>query len=101
MIGLSAIGRGYEMIAAKNLTPHIGAEISGIALSGPIDAAAAAELSRLWLEHVILVFRGQKLDQEALLRVTGHFGTPAKLARPKAFHPVGYGRLMEGIMLIS
>ncbi len=89
------------MIAAKTLTPHIGAQVTGIDLSGPIDEKTQTELKRLWLEHVILVFRGQKLDQEALLRVTGYFGTPAKLARPKAFHPVGYGRLLEGIMLIS
>ncbi len=86
---------------ARPLTKHIGAEVGGIDLRQPAGEADQAELRRLWLEHVILVFRGQNLAQEDLLRVASYFGTVGKLVRPKEFRPPGYDRLLDNIMLIS
>ena len=83
------------------LTKHIGAEIGGIDLRHPADAATIAELKRVWLSHAVIVFRGQDLRQEDLLRVTGYFGRLGKLARPKEYRPAGYEKLLDGIMLIS
>jgi taurine dioxygenase len=88
-------------VTAIPLTKHIGAEIRGIDLTRPADAGDAAALNRLWLEHVILVFRGQKLRQEDLLRVTGYFGRLGPLARPREYQPAGFDRLLDNIMLIS
>ena len=83
------------------LTPHIGAEVRGVDLTRPLDAAMAEALNALWLEHLVLVFRGQSLAQEDLLRATGIFGTVAPLARPKEEFPKGYAKLLPDIMLIS
>lgn len=83
------------------LTKHIGAEIRGIDLREPPDAATIAELKRLWLRWAVIVFRGQNLSQEDLLRATTYFGRVGKLARPKEYRPPGYDRLLDGVMLIS
>jgi taurine dioxygenase len=83
------------------LTKHIGAEIRGIDLRQPVDAAIAAELKRQWLDWAVLVFRGQDIAQEDLLRVTGYFGRIGALARPKEYQPAGFERLLPNIMLIS
>ena len=88
-------------LTVRKLNPNIGAEIGGVDLSQPVDAETAAEIKRLWLENVILLFRGQKLDQESLIRVTGIFGRLGAISRPKEFRPSGYKNLLDGIMLIS
>jgi taurine dioxygenase len=88
-------------LTVTRLTKHIAAEVSGIDLTQDIDAATAERLRALWLEHVVLLFRDQKLEQSHLCRLTEVFGTLAPLTRPKAFRPSGYNNLLEGIMLIS
>ena len=88
-------------ITAIPLTEHIGAEIRGVDLTQPLDAATRAELYRLWLQHLVLLFRGQELSQEAFVSATGNFGRLAKLVRPAEFRPPGYARLLDNIMLIS
>ena len=88
-------------ITAIPLNPHIGAEIRGVDLTKPVDEATAKQLYQLWLEHLVLLFRGQELTQEAFVRATGAFGTLARLARPAEFRPPGYARLLDNIMLIS
>ncbi|HUK61441.1 MAG TPA: TauD/TfdA family dioxygenase [Stellaceae bacterium] len=86
---------------AKPLTKYIASEISGLDLRQPLGADDVAALYRTWLERVILVFRGQRLEQEDLLRLAANFGTIGKLARPGAYRPPGQGRLLDDIMLIS
>ena len=49
----------------------------------------------------MLLFRGQKLEQEDLLRVTEYFGAVGALGRPAKFFPKGYSRLLPNIMMIS
>jgi taurine dioxygenase len=88
-------------LAAVPLTRHIGAEIAGIDLREPADVDTVTELRRTWLGAVVLVFRGQQLSQQDLLRVTGYFGRVGALARPKEYRPSGYDRLLDDIMLIS
>ncbi|HXQ52281.1 MAG TPA: TauD/TfdA family dioxygenase [Stellaceae bacterium] len=88
-------------LAVIPLTRHIGAQIEGIDLRRAADAETIAELRRIWLDAVVLVFRGQDLSQEDLLGVTGYFGRIGALARPKEFRPPGYGRLLDDVMLIS
>ena len=88
-------------VTAIPLTKHIGAEIRGIDLTRPADDGDIAALNRLWLQHVILVFRGLSLGQEDLLRVTTYFGRLGPLARPREYQPAGFDRLLDNIMLIS
>jgi taurine dioxygenase len=83
------------------LTKHIGAEIRGIDLREVLDQDVAGQIHHAWLDHEVLVFRGQKLSQEDQLRVTGYFGELAPLTRPVKFQPKGYARLLPNIMMIS
>ena len=88
-------------ITINKLSPHIGAEIADIDLNEEQSAETVAEIVQAWHDNLILLFRGQHLDAERQLEVTNWFGTPGKGARPKEFHPKGYEKLPEGIMLIS
>ncbi len=83
------------------LSKHIGAEIRGIDLRDPLDAATMDAIHQAWLDHSVLLFRGQSFSQEDLLRVTGCFGELAPLSRPPKFFPKGYSRLLPNIMMIS
>jgi taurine dioxygenase len=83
------------------LSRHIGAEIRGPDLREPLDAAASRRIHQAWLDHSVLLFRGQTLSQEDLLRVTECFGTVGELGRPAKFFPKGYSRLLPNIMMIS
>ena len=88
-------------ITINKLSPHIGAEIADIDLNEEQSAETVADIVQAWHDNLILLFRGQHLDAERQLEVTSWFGTPGKVARPKEFHPKGYEKLPEGIMLIS
>ena len=85
----------------RPMTKHIGAEIHGIDLREKPDDATVAAIYKAWLDHLVLVFPGQKLAQEDLIRVTGFFGQIGKLSRPPKYFPKGYSSLLPGIMLIS
>ena len=85
----------------EKLSPHIGAEVRGIDLSQPQDEDTMAELKRLWLEYIVLLFRDQELDQAAQLRATEFFGKVGYLARPANEYPAGYDQLLPNVMLIS
>ena len=64
------------------LSPTMGAEIRGVDLSRPLDAAVASALREAWLQHVLLVFRGQELDDGALRRSADWLGDPAEISMP-------------------
>ena len=49
----------------------------------------------------MLLFRGQTLEQEDLLRVTEYFGQSARWGGRPKFFPKGYSRLLPNIMMIS
>lgn len=53
----------------------LGAEVHGIDLAR-IDDAAFAALHQAWLEHILLVFRGQSLTAQDLVALIRRFGTP-------------------------
>jgi taurine dioxygenase len=53
----------------------LGAEVRNIDLK-TLDAAVFAGLHQAWLEHIMLVFRGQTLVAEDLVRLVKFFGTP-------------------------
>src|SRR6266850_2882595 len=83
------------------LSKHIGAEIKGLDLRDKLDAETMDAIHQTWLDHSVLLFRGQSFSQEDLLRVTEYFGEAAPLSRPPKFFPKGYSRLLPNIMMIS
>ncbi len=83
------------------LSRHIGCEVRGIDLRKPVAPETASAIYRAFLDHAVLVFRGQDLTQEDLIRVTGIFGEFAVLGRPAHTLPKGFSRILPNIMLIS
>jgi taurine dioxygenase len=53
----------------------LGAEIRGVDLAC-IDESTFARLHALWLEHLLLVFRGQHMSADDLVTLVKRFGTP-------------------------
>ena len=82
--------------ALRPLSPALGAEISGIDLRDPIDAALKGKLLDVWHEHLVILLRDQVLDEDAQVRFAETFGPPAKITSGRSFsvrHP--------SVMLIS
>ena len=82
-------------------TRHIGAEIRGLDLRHKPDEATIKAIYQVWLDHLVVVFPGQNLSQDDLMRVTGYFGEQGVMRRPAKFFPKGYSKILPGIMLIS
>jgi len=58
------------------LHPSLGAEVTGVDLSRPVDAPAREALTRALAEHLALVFHDQSLTPEQYLRAAAVFGPP-------------------------
>ncbi|WP_016744532.1 TauD/TfdA dioxygenase family protein [Rhizorhabdus wittichii] len=63
-----------EGLTIRPLAPGFGAEIVGLDLSRPIDAATEAAIRAAWIEHGILLFRGEDQDDAAQMRLSAIFG---------------------------
>ncbi len=83
------------------LSEHIGAEIKGVDLREKPDDETLRAIYQAWLDYLVIVFRGQELSQEDQVRATGYFGEIGNIDRPAHFHPIGFKRMLPGIMLIS
>lgn len=60
------------------LTPVIGAEISGLDLRVPLAPPTIKRLREIWLERGVLVFRDQDLSVEQQINFAACFGTPSR-----------------------
>ena len=65
------------------LESALGAEVLGLDLSKPIPEGVARELKQAYLDHLLLLFRNQKSQDQDLIRVSQIFG---KLMMPPAAH---------------
>ena len=61
-------------LAIEPLHSALGAAVTGIDLAAPMDAALRAELMAAWERHHVLVFRGQRIGDEAQVAFTRQFG---------------------------
>lgn len=52
----------------------LGAEIGGVDVSRPLDAEVLRQIADAWLQHLVLVFRRQSLDDAALVEFSRRFG---------------------------
>ncbi len=72
-------------ISIQPVHPVIGAEIKGVDLSKPVDAETVAAIRKAFDEHVVVVFRGQDLDEAAHIKAGEIFGKVVQRKKP----PVG------------
>lgn len=80
-------------ISVHPLSAHIGAEIRGVDISRPIDPADLDLIRKAWLDHCVLLFRGQSLDaeqQRAFVRNFGEVGGRKARVEPQNYRrPTG------------
>ena len=58
----------------RKLTPNVGAEISGLDLRQPLDADTMAEVRKVWLDNVVVVFPEQPIDDEQQIAFSRRVG---------------------------
>ena len=75
------------MIEAQRTGNTMGAEVSGADLSQAPDPAAFARIMELFLEHHVLVFRGQRLTAPQFLAWARRFGRPEPHVLDQFHHP--------------
>ena len=61
-------------VEVSAITPGIGAEVTGLDISQPMDKKTIARLRELFLRHLVLVFRDQALSREEHKQFAHHFG---------------------------
>src|SRR5450432_3848047 len=65
-----------EPIEIVPLTLHIGAEIRGVDLSGPLSAEQVEDIRAAFLKWKVIFFRGQHLDHAGHVAMARQFGEP-------------------------
>lgn len=63
-----------QALTIKPLAAPLGAEVTGIDLSRPVDAATRKALHDAWVKHAVLVIRGQKLTPAQFADAAAIFG---------------------------
>ena len=61
-------------LGIRHVSPSIGTEVEGLDLSQPLKEDQVEELRLLFLERMVLVFRGQSLNREQHKRFANYFG---------------------------
>lgn len=64
----------YKSIGVTPISPNIGAEISDIDLTRPLNALQVQELHDALAEHLVIFFRDQMIDPGMLKALGAHFG---------------------------
>ena len=70
----AAANDGYQHFSVRRLSGALGAEISDIDLSRPLDDAVIAELRQALLDHLVIFFRDQELAPATLRDIGRRFG---------------------------
>src|SRR5712691_731557 len=91
----SALAPALAALMTRPLSGALGAEIMGVDVSAPIDAALAAKLRDVWHQNLVILLRDQKLSMEEQVAFAECFGPPAKIHTPG--HMGGH----PAVMLIS
>lgn len=88
---MSAIIEPENQLRYQRLTGVLGAEITGVDITAPLDERVLNALRDLLVEHKVIFFRKQPLTTKRLLDFALNFGTPEPYALGKlanlTFHP--------------
>ncbi|MGW2034932.1 TauD/TfdA dioxygenase family protein [Streptomyces spinosus] len=77
-------------VRVRPVAGHIGAEITGVDLAGPLDAAVTALIRDAVLRWKVVFFRGQRLDHAGHIAFARRFGEPVVLPRRGPHSPPGF-----------
>ena len=83
----------YRTIEVRPIAGAIGAEVRGVDLSKPMEAAAIAEIRRAFLENLVIFFRDQDLTLEQYMTFSRALGTPVEYPFVKGLS--GFSHVIE------
>ncbi len=86
-----------QHINVEQLTPHIGAVISGLNLGETLTTSTIDQIRRALLRHHVVFFRDQDLTPEQLMRFAARFGVPVPY--PMVNGITGYPCVVEVLKL--
>lgn len=72
------------MITVNRIGKHLGAEISGVDLSKPLDDATFAQIHKAFFDNEVVFFRNQRLAPEQQIAFTRRFGALEHHVRKEA-----------------
>jgi taurine dioxygenase len=75
------------VLTARRIGNTMGAEVSGIDLSQPLDETAFQAVLQVFLEHKVMVLREQSLTAPQFLDWARHFGPPEPHVLDQFHHP--------------
>ena len=81
-------------LSVTPLSPALGAAISGVDLSQPLDDDTIAEIRAAWLEHVVIVLRGQALSDDHLAAFSRRIGELDRVPGWEKFHTEGHPEVL-------
>ncbi len=64
----------YRHIEVQPVGGTLGAEVSGVDMTAPLDEATVKEIRSAWLEHLVLFFRDQDITPDQHKAFARHFG---------------------------
>jgi taurine dioxygenase len=74
----AAAGGPYETIGVRPIAGALGAEVSGVDLSRPLELKTVAEIRRAFLEHLVIFLHGQDLQLPQYMAFARALGTPVE-----------------------
>jgi taurine dioxygenase len=80
-------------LAAFHVVPSgaaLGAEVRGVDFSQPLPEDVRDALRKAWADHLVLLWRGQDMDDEHLLAAAGVYGPPHEAASRSFFLKTGH-----------
>jgi taurine dioxygenase len=88
-------------IKVTPLSNALGAEISGVDLTAPLDPETVTAMNKAWLEHLVIVIRGQQLSDEDQVRFGGYFGPIGDYLRPGSLRSDAMKERHRSVMFVS
>ncbi|MCH9671492.1 MAG: TauD/TfdA family dioxygenase [Gammaproteobacteria bacterium] len=97
------MGNAIANLRVTPLGDTLGAQVHGVDLSEPMDAALRDALVDAWLRHIVLLFRGQSLSPAEQIDAARIFGEPQAPAAAKFYEAQGQKQndVDRHIMVIS
>jgi len=65
-----------QALSVRKLHPALGAEVRGVDMRAPMDAATFQAVHDAWMENLVLVFPGQAISDTEHVAFTRYFGEP-------------------------